>query len=74
MKNDKASGLGQSPLPDGMFRVFRDNQRGGLSFLTAQPIKYIPIGDKIELNLGRDPNVLFDLVKLRAFGTISGCR
>ena len=29
-------------------------------------VKYIPIGDKIELNLGRDPNVVFELVKLRA--------
>jgi hypothetical protein len=67
MKNDKASGLGSSPLPDGTVRVFRDNGRGGLSFLTAQKIKYIPIGDKIELNLGPDPNVLFELVKLRAF-------
>jgi len=67
MKNDKASGLGASPLPDGTVRVFRDNQRGGLSFLTAQSIKYVPIGDKIELNLGPDPNVLFELVKLLAF-------
>jgi hypothetical protein len=67
MKNDKASGLGSSPLPDGTVRVFRDNGRGGLSFLTAQRIKYIPIGDKIELNLGPDPNVLFELVKLRTF-------
>ena len=25
----------------------------------------MPIGDKIELNLGRDPNVIFELVKLR---------
>ncbi len=67
MKNDKASGLGSSPLPDGTLRVFRGNNRGGLSFLTAQHIKYVPIGDKIELNLGPDPNVLFELVKLRAF-------
>ena len=32
-----------------------------------QPIKYIPIGDKIELNLGPDPEVIFELIKLRAF-------
>src|SRR6185437_15307783 len=63
--NDKASKLGTSPLPDGAVRVFRDNGRGGLSYLAAQNVKYIPIGDKIELNLGPDPNVLFDLVKLR---------
>ena len=66
LANNKESRLGSSPLPDGVVRVFRDNGRGGLSYLTAQSIKYIPIGDKIELNLGPDPNVLFDLVKLHA--------
>ena len=30
-------------------------------------IKYIPIGDKIELNLGPDPEVIFELVKLRTW-------
>ena len=65
MANDEESKLGTTPLPDGTFRVFRDNGRDGLSFLVAQPIKYIPIGDKIELNLGADPEVIFELVKLR---------
>jgi hypothetical protein len=63
--NDKDSGLGTTPLPDGMVRVFRDNGRDGLSFLVAQPIKYVSIGDKIELNLGPDPEVIFELIKLR---------
>ncbi len=67
LTNDKDSKLGTSPLPDGMVRVFRDNGRNGLSFLTAQPTKYIPIGDKIELNLGPDPEVVFELIKRRAF-------
>jgi hypothetical protein len=67
MRNDKESKLGFSPLPDGVVRVFRDNGRDGLSYLVAQPIKYIPIGDKIELNLGRDPEVIFELVKLRVW-------
>ncbi len=66
LTNDKESKLGTTPLPDGIVRVFRDNGRDGLSFLTQQPIKYIPIGDKIELNLGPDPEVIFELVKLRA--------
>ena len=55
LTNDKDSKLGTTPLPDGTVRVFRQNGRDGLSFLVAQPIKYIPIGDKIELNLGPDP-------------------
>ncbi len=65
MKNDVESKLGTTPLPDGVFRIFRDNGRDGLSFLVAQQLKYIPIGDRIELNLGVDPEVIFELVKLR---------
>ncbi len=66
LTNSKDSKLGSSPLPDGIVRVFRDNGRGGLSYLVSQNIKYIPIGEKIELNLGQDPNVPFELVKLKA--------
>ncbi|HXT61197.1 MAG TPA: hypothetical protein VN699_21330 [Pirellulales bacterium] len=65
--NDAASKLGTTPLPDGTVRVFRDNGRAGLSYLAAQPIKYVPIGDKIEINLGVDPEVIFELVKLRSW-------
>ena len=65
LTNDEKSKLGTTPLPDGVVRVFRDNGRDGLSFLVAQPTKYVPIGDKIELNLGPDPEVIFQLVKLR---------
>jgi hypothetical protein len=67
LTNDEKSQLGTSPLPDGVVRVFRANGRDGLSYLTQQAIKYVPIGDKIELNLGPDPEVIFELVKLRAF-------
>ena len=67
LTNDEKSKLGTTPLPDGMVRVFRDNGRDGLSFLVAQPIKYVPVGDKIELNLGADPEVRFELVKLRVW-------
>jgi hypothetical protein len=65
LTNNEESKLGTSPLPDGVVRVFRDNGRDGLSYLTQQSIKYIPIGDKIELNLGADPEVIFELIKLR---------
>ncbi len=69
LKNDVASKLGTTPLPDGIVRVFRDNGRDGLSYLTQQAIKYVPIGDKIELNLGRDPEVIHELIRLRSFRT-----
>ena len=48
-----------------MVRLFRDNGRDGLSFLVAQQVQYVAIGDKIELNLGQDPEVIFELVKKR---------
>src|SRR5208282_5871983 len=67
LTNDKASKLGTTPLPDGAVRLFRQNGHDGLSFLANQAIKYVPIGDKIELNLGADPEVIFDLVKLRTW-------
>lgn len=66
LTNDKDSKLGTTPLPDGTVRLFRDNGRDGLSFLASQHVKYVPIGDKIELNLGQDPRVIFELVKLRS--------
>jgi hypothetical protein len=66
LTNNTESKLGTTPLPNGVVRVFRENGRDGLSYLTQQAIKYIPIGDKIELNLGVDPNVIFELIKLRS--------
>jgi hypothetical protein len=67
MTNNKDSKLGTTPLPDGTFRLFRDNGRDGLSYLVSQPIKYVSIGDKIELKLGVDPEVIFELVKLKTW-------
>jgi hypothetical protein len=67
LTNNEESKLGTTPLPDGVVRVFRDNGRDGLSYLAQQTIKYIPVGEKIELNLGPDPEVVFELVKLRSF-------
>lgn len=67
MTNNTESKLETTPLPDGSVRVFRSNGRDGLSYIMQQTIKYIPIGDKIELNLGPDPNVAFELNKLRTF-------
>ncbi len=67
LRNDKDSKLGDTPLPDGMVRVFRSNANESLSFLAEQSIQYVPIGDKLELNLGADPSVIFELVQLKAW-------
>ncbi len=72
LTNDEEADLGTSPLPDGQVSVFRRKgsggaSGGGLAFLGKQSINYIPIGDKIELNLGNDPDVGFTLVTERVF-------
>ncbi|MCE9552653.1 MAG: hypothetical protein K8T91_04650 [Planctomycetes bacterium] len=62
-RNDDQHKLGDSPLPDGLVRVFRDTGRDGLSFLSQQQIRYVPIKADIELNLGPDDLVVYDAVR-----------
>ncbi len=51
--NDKDHKLGQTPLPDGTFRIFRDTgDNARLSFVGRSSVKYVPVNEKIELNLG----------------------
>lgn len=66
LRNDEASTLGSTPLPDGFVRLFKDNGREGLSLLAQQGIRYVPIGQEIELNLGPDPEVIHERVLLGA--------
>lgn len=61
--NDDEHDLGQSPLPDGLVRVFRENGKDGLSFLGQQLIRYVPIKAEIEINLGPDDLVVYETVK-----------
>ena len=62
-RNDDEHKLGDSPLPDGLVRVFRDTGRDGLSFLSQQQIRYVPIKAEIEVNLGPDDLVVYDMVR-----------
>jgi hypothetical protein len=64
LANDKDHKMGESPLPDGVIRVFRDNGKGGLNFFTAEDVKYIPIKEKIELNVGEDDQLVYERVVL----------
>jgi hypothetical protein len=64
LANDAEHKMGESPLPDGIIRVFRDNGRDGLSFFVAQSTKYIPIKEKIELNVGTDNQIVYERVVL----------
>ena len=64
LANDAEHKMGESPLPDGIIRVFRENGKDGLNFFTAQSVKYIPIKEKIELNVGWDRQVVYERVVL----------
>ena len=64
LANDEEHKMGTSPLPDGVIRVFRDNARDGLNFFTAQATKYIPIREKIELNVGPDDQMVYERLVL----------
>jgi hypothetical protein len=51
--NDEKHKLGQTPLPDGTVRVYgRADEEGHLSYAGGMDVKYIPVGEEIELNLG----------------------
>ena len=63
VRNDAASGLGESPLPDGAVRLFGE-ESGGLSVLAFLSTKYVPIGQEFEFNLGRDPQVILERLAL----------
>lgn len=67
LKNDAASHLGSTPLPDGTMQILCANPAGGWRYLAAHPLKYVPIGDQIELNLGADPLVVFELVQQQVY-------
>ena len=58
-KNDQASKLGKEPLPDGAVKAFRlvsDDQL--YSFVGRTAVKYIPLNEQIELELGNDLEVM----------------
>ena len=67
LRNDEESNLGSTPLPDGIVRLYRDNGRDGLSYLVQHFTKYVPIGQEIELNLGVDPEVIHERVRLQSW-------
>ena len=64
LANDADHKMGESPLPDGIIRVFRENGRDGLNFYVAQSVKYIPIKEKVELNVGKDDQIVYERVVL----------
>ena len=60
-KNDTEHKLGQTPIPDGMLKVYRgvDDQKH-LSYEGQSSFKYIPVNEDVELNLGAVQDVVVE--------------
>jgi hypothetical protein len=51
--NNEKHKLGKTPIPDGAVRIYgRAGEQGHLSYVGVMNVKYIPVGEEIELNLG----------------------
>ena len=58
-KNDTESKLGTEPLPDGQVKAFRLVTADNLyAFVGRTSVKYIPIGEQVEMELGQDREVI----------------
>lgn len=58
-KNDEEHNLGETPIPNGSMKIYaKTNDAGNLSFTGSTNIKYIPVNEKIELNLGNARGVI----------------
>ena len=68
-KNDKEHKLGDTPIPDGVIKVFRTvDEQAHLSYTGQAGFKYIPVDEDVELNLGAAPDVRVK-PKLMKYGT-----
>ncbi len=51
--NDEEHNLGETPLPDGDMRIYGlADAQGHLSYVGGTSVKYIPVDEEVELNLG----------------------
>jgi hypothetical protein len=68
-KNDKEHSLGDTPIPGGTLKVYRNvDKQGHLSYEGQSEFKYIPVDEDVELNLGTVANVVVE-PKLMNFET-----
>jgi len=49
--------LGVSPLPNGTVRLFSEYESKDLAYVGGTTTKYVPIGDRVEVNVGRDADI-----------------
>jgi hypothetical protein len=60
-KNDEEHKLGNTPIPGGMLKVYRNaDDKGHLSYTGQSSFKYIPVDEDVELNLGAVGNVVVE--------------
>jgi len=51
--NDDEHNLGETPIPDGTVKIYgQAGEQGELSYVGGASIKYIPVDEEVELNLG----------------------
>jgi hypothetical protein len=51
--NDEEHNLGETPIPDGTVKIYgHADEQGYLSYVGGTNIKYIPVDEEVELNLG----------------------
>jgi len=66
-KNDTDSHLGLTPLPEGQVQVLQATQNGDLRYLAQESVKYSPIGERVEWNVGVDAEVIFETLPQRHY-------
>ena len=49
--------LGVSPLPNGTVRLFSEYKSKDLAYVGGTETKYVPIGDRVEVNVGADKDI-----------------
>ncbi len=49
--------LGVSPLPDGMVRLYSEYANKDLAYVGGTSTKYVPIGERVEVNVGADSDI-----------------
>ena len=61
-KNDKEHELGETPIPGGMLKVYRNaGGEGHLSYTGQSSFKYVPVDEDVELNLSVVADNIIDL-------------
>jgi hypothetical protein len=60
-KNDEEHKLGETPIPGGQLKVFRNvDDQNHLSYEGQSSFKYIPVDEDVELNLGAVLNIVVE--------------